>query len=92
MKRCNSCLNLIDDECVFCPLCGYKEGNPPKEPFQLYPGTVLLDRYIIGKVLGVGGFGITYRAWDKKLDTIVAIKEFYPIIAIQQISKTHHTS
>ena len=90
MKRCNSCLNLIDDECVFCPLCGYKEGNPPKELFQLYPGTVLLDRYIIGKVLGVGGFGITYRAWDKKLDTIVAIKEFYPISLVNRVPGTNN--
>lgn len=35
-------------------------------------------RYILGDVLGQGGFGITYIARDTMLDTRVAIKEFFP--------------
>ena len=42
------------------------------------PGTLLYDRYIIGKVLGYGGFGVTYIAWDNKLEQPVAIKEYLP--------------
>ena len=47
--------------------------------YHLTPGTMLADRYVIDVVLGKGGFGITYKAFDTKLNIIVAIKEFYPI-------------
>ena len=45
---------------------------------MLFAGTVLQSRYIVGKVLGFGGFGITYKAYDTKLERMVAIKEYYP--------------
>ena len=32
----------------------------------------------VGGMLALGGFGIVYRAWDKKLDAMLAIKEYYP--------------
>lgn len=44
----------------------------------LPPGTVLAGRFIIGKVLGQGGFGITYLAKDYRTGTKVALKEFFP--------------
>ena len=37
-----------------------------------------LGRYELQAVLGHGGFGITYRAWDSELDRAVAIKEYLP--------------
>ena len=77
MKRCYSCFKEYDDSFHVCPHCGQVEITKPKEPIHLVPGTVLADRYILGTAVGAGGFGIIYRAWDSKLETIVAVKEFY---------------
>ncbi len=43
----------------------------------LPPGTRIAE-YRIQRVLGQGGFGITYLAWDTRLDGPVALKEYYP--------------
>ncbi|MBM6851552.1 protein kinase [Oscillibacter valericigenes] len=62
-----------------CPYCGFDLAeNEKKFPVALRAGTVLNDRYIIGRVLGQGGFGITYLALDTQLNAKVAIKEFMP--------------
>ena len=37
-----------------------------------------LDHFRIDSVLGQGGFGITYKAWDEQLQQWVAIKEYLP--------------
>lgn len=76
-KLCMNCFRVKGDFEV-CPHCGFVEGTPPAQVFHLYPGTVLQERYLIGTVLGFGGFGITYKAWDSRLSTVVAIKEFFP--------------
>lgn len=77
-KRCVSCFGLYDSEYEMCPYCGYYEGDTPDEINQLPIGTILNNRYIVGRVLGFGGFGITYKVWDKKLSTVCAVKEFFP--------------
>lgn len=75
---CLNCMNTFDEVYGVCPFCGFIPGTPPKEAYHLHPGTVLRDRYIVGTTVGFGGFGITYRAWDKTLEKKVAIKEYYP--------------
>ena len=76
--RCDLCLNEYDSDYKACPYCGFVNGNNPVELFYLRPGTVLIDRYAVGQVLGYGGFGIIYKTWDIKEKKIVAIKEYYP--------------
>lgn len=77
-KRCLGCMDFFEEEFEVCPNCGYVVGQTVEEPIHLVPGTLLHGRYILGKVLGFGGFGATYIAWDKKLMQKVAIKEYLP--------------
>ncbi|MBO4693100.1 MAG: protein kinase [Clostridia bacterium] len=77
MKRCLSCFKEYNDELNKCPYCGAKEDISADEPIHLAPGTILNGRYLIGKALGSGGFGILYKAWDLKLEAVVAVKEFF---------------
>jgi serine/threonine protein kinase len=80
MNELYICPNCCNDSCEngICPSCGYKSGDIVNNPHTLPIGTVLRDRYFIGKVLGEGGFGITYMGYDKTLKLKVAIKEYYP--------------
>lgn len=78
MIRCNNCFREYDENLGLCPFCGYFEGEPAIEAFCLSPGTTINGRYIIGEMLGLGGFGITYKAWDTKLGIEIAVKEYYP--------------
>ncbi|MBR4078884.1 MAG: protein kinase, partial [Christensenellaceae bacterium] len=61
----------------FCPECGFDNQTYRSMPHQLKPGTMLDGRYLIGRVLGEGGFGITYVGLDTLLELKVAVKEFY---------------
>jgi len=44
----------------------------------LAPGQVLQGRYRIVALLGQGGMGAVYRAWDMRLDVVMALKEMIP--------------
>lgn len=78
MIRCKNCFREYDENLGLCPFCGYFEGEQAREVFCLSPGTTINGRYIIGEMLGLGGFGITYKAWDAKLGIEIAVKEYYP--------------
>lgn len=73
------CFRCMEDSRGFpCRHCGYDpKGERPKE-YVLRPGTILNGKYVVGTLLGQGGFGITYIGWDLLLDSKVAIKEYFP--------------
>ena len=76
---CYNCFQERETQEGPCPYCGFDLAeNEKKFPVALRAGTVLNGRYIIGRVLGQGGFGITYLALDTQLNAKVAIKEFMP--------------
>lgn len=68
----------INTDDIKCPHCGFDPNAYKVNPRCLRLGTKLAGKYIIGKVIGEGGFGITYIGWDEKLELPIAIKEFFP--------------
>ena len=77
MARCTNCFSEINTE--KCPYCGYEESDSISGiGVNLRPGTVIGKKYISGQLLGSGGFGNTYLAFDTEQEIKVAIKEFHP--------------
>ncbi len=76
-KLCMGCMRESDGDEVFCRFCGYKLGSSNSSR-GLQPQTILYGKYLVGKVIGEGGFGITYIAYDLFLNNRVAIKEYFP--------------
>jgi len=61
-----------------CQKCGYSATEASANAVALPPGIILNGRYLLGRVLGLGGFGITYLALDTLTQTTIAIKEYFP--------------
>lgn len=75
---CSYCFEELSDSAVLCEYCGSSIDKQEEATFSLPTGTILLGKFIIGKVLGKGGFGVTYLAYDLKRECKVAIKEYMP--------------
>ncbi|MCR5775707.1 MAG: protein kinase [Lachnospiraceae bacterium] len=74
---CENCFSETTTEP--CPRCGFTKIGYRPDPLSLAVGSILNQRYLIGGVIGKGGFGITYLAYDLKLDARIAVKEYYPM-------------
>lgn len=74
---CLGCMESLQQTNVACPLCGWVNSRPNRNG-QLIPGSILAGRYLVGKSLGAGGFGIAYIGWSIIQNKKVAIKEFFP--------------
>jgi len=58
-----------------------RPGNapPPEEGSDALPIGARLAEFEIRQVIGAGGFGVVYRAWDEALERDVALKEYMPV-------------
>ncbi|RYX85249.1 hypothetical protein EON83_06545 [bacterium] len=85
MIVCPTCSSNNPDGAQTCSTCGSPlAGAASASPGNRYPmalpaGTKLNNNsFSIGRVLGQGGFGITYKGNDINLARLVAIKELFP--------------
>lgn len=75
--RCMGCMEP-KGQSGSCPQCGWTNETDPSSVLHLPPATLLHNSYLVGRVLGQGGFGITYIGWDCQLQRKIAIKEYFP--------------
>ncbi|MBR5596958.1 MAG: protein kinase [Lachnospiraceae bacterium] len=74
---CMSCMSELKGQAI-CPNCQTEDSSNKNQSRHLPIRTILRGKYLVGKVLGEGGFGITYIGYDLDLQIRVAIKEFCP--------------
>ncbi|MGN0465776.1 MAG: protein kinase [Lachnospiraceae bacterium] len=61
-----------------CPYCHFDLEHYEAPLHHLQPRTILNGKYMVGRALGEGGFGITYIGWNLNLEIPLAIKEYFP--------------
>lgn len=77
MNLCPNCFSSGTMRRGSCTACGFSADTQP-DSRALRAGIILHRRYMLGRVLGIGGFGITYAAYDQKKKRRLAVKEYFP--------------
>ncbi|TAE59111.1 MAG: serine/threonine-protein kinase [Nostocales cyanobacterium] len=86
--QCPTCLTDNPENTMICIACGTILNSNISTPSALQPGTIIgQGKYKIEKVLGQGGFGITYQGIYLQNSQPVAIKELWPEGAARQGNK-----
>lgn len=78
LNVCPNCFQQLPSGSSVCQNCSFDKTKytPNESALPLY--TMLNSQYLLGRVLGQGGFGITYKAFDTFKNKIVAVKEYMP--------------
>ena len=76
LKLCYGCMEPLGSETV-CAHCGY-DLNTTSLANYLKPGTLLRERFLVGKVLEANGEGVTYIGYDTSVDCKILIREYFP--------------
>lgn len=77
-NKCLYCMTGSYDSLTgVCPVCRH-DKNYTNADHQLPIGSIIGGRYLVGRALGQGGFGITYIGWDIPKEQKIAIKEYFP--------------
>lgn len=82
---CMNCMKEIDPSTVQCPHCEYNNDTPQHEPC-LPKGSLIGQRYIVGKVISLANDSITYIGLDTETEETVEIHEFYPVKIVKRNS------
>ena len=90
LNICYGCMRKLEEGQKICPFCGYDCNLSQNGEDVLPEGTVLSRKYLIGRVLGRGGFGVTYLGYDLDLQLKVAIKEYFPIGVCVRSSQSYN--
>jgi serine/threonine protein kinase len=72
------CPSCFDDKgpARVCPTCGFDEQVQRPSRFLPYRHELRGNRYVVGQVLGrPGGFGVAYKALDRRRGAVVVVKE-----------------
>ena len=78
------------DDATLAPAA--QPSGPVERSSTLPIGTVLAERYQIIDVLGIGGMGAVYRAFDRKLTRVVALKTILPELAATPSARAFDTA
>ncbi len=77
-RLCPGCMKMKPDDRATCNHCGFDASKYTPDAYYVLPlNTILHGRYLVGRYLGAGGFGVTYIGYDLTLQMPVAIKEFF---------------